>query len=159
MSEARKRTKKKQRKQAQSAQDKARLEMISKWFPGRDPNTITAEDMFDLQPKMLDEKFGEGKWHCDDLVDSCTLPECVHQFVEIERMDLLYKHENFGTDYKAKPCYATYKGKRVRLVMASRMGDVGITPNLDAERGYSERVYIPELSEFSYEKEYKEEAV
>jgi hypothetical protein len=32
------------------------------------------------------------------------------------------------------------KGTRVNVVMASRMGDVGITPNLDAEHGYCTRI-------------------
>ena len=32
------------------------------------------------------------------------------------------------------------KGSRVKVVMASRMGDVGITPNLDAHNGYVVRI-------------------
>jgi hypothetical protein len=32
------------------------------------------------------------------------------------------------------------KGSRVKVVMASRMGDVGITPNLDAQNGYVVRI-------------------
>lgn len=32
------------------------------------------------------------------------------------------------------------KGSRVNVVMASRMGDVGITPNLEAEHGYVVRI-------------------
>ena len=32
------------------------------------------------------------------------------------------------------------KGSRVNIVMASRMGDVGITQNLEAEHGYSVRI-------------------
>jgi hypothetical protein len=46
-------------------------------------------------------------------------------------------------------CYATHQGKRVRLVMASRFGDVGITTNLKAERGYEARVGLHDLSDFS----------
>ncbi len=41
------------------------------------------------------------------------------------------------------------KGKRIRAVMASRFGDVGITEDLTAERGYSSRVAVEELSNFS----------
>jgi hypothetical protein len=47
--------------------------------------------------------------------------------------------------------FADYKGKRVRVVMASRFGDVGITEDLEAEHGYSERVAVEELSNFSSE--------
>jgi hypothetical protein len=32
------------------------------------------------------------------------------------------------------------QGSRVKVVMASRMGDVGLTPHLDADRGYCVRV-------------------
>lgn len=39
--------------------------------------------------------------------------------------------------------------KRVRLVMASRFGDVGITRNLKAESGYAWRVPVEELCNFS----------
>ena len=37
---------------------------------------------------------------------------------------------------------------RARVVMASRMGDVGITSNLDAEDGYESRVWIADLADF-----------
>ncbi len=39
------------------------------------------------------------------------------------------------------------RGTRVNVVMASRLGDVGITTDLNASRGYSERVICVE-SEF-----------
>ena len=36
-------------------------------------------------------------------------------------------------------------GTRVKIVMVSSLGDVGVTPNLDAEHGYGARVMLDEL--------------
>jgi hypothetical protein len=38
-------------------------------------------------------------------------------------------------------------GTRVKIVMASRMGDVGITDNLEADNGYHLRIMIDELEQ------------
>lgn len=47
--------------------------------------------------------------------------------------------------------YATYKGRRCRIILLSAMGDIGITWE-DKEFGYDERgITWPELSEFSQE--------
>ena len=54
-------------------------------------------------------------------------------------------------DAKRQTCYGT-KG-RVKVVMASRFGDVGITGDLTAENGYDLRVPVEAaLSNFSEEK-------
>jgi hypothetical protein len=45
--------------------------------------------------------------------------------------------------------YADHGNERVRVVMASRLGDLGVTRNLNAETGYERRVMICELSNFS----------
>lgn len=39
-------------------------------------------------------------------------------------------------------------GRRVRVVMASRLGDVGITTNLAAEHGYILRLGVEDLDLF-----------
>jgi len=44
---------------------------------------------------------------------------------------------------------ATHDGKRVRVVMASRFGDVGITSKLGREIGYEERVAVESLTDFA----------
>lgn len=41
------------------------------------------------------------------------------------------------------------KGTRVRVVMASRFGDVGITSDLTKTHGYQARVACPALTDFS----------
>lgn len=92
----------------------------------------------------MDERFGTGKWHCDDLWAAKSLPECAHAYLDVARAPA----HGFG---KAPPLFATYDGKRVRVVMASRMGDVGITPDLTKSNGYERRVWLPELTDFSAE--------
>lgn len=42
-------------------------------------------------------------------------------------------------------------GHRVKIVMVSRFGDVGITENLDAETGYGARVPLDVLTDFGRE--------
>lgn len=47
--------------------------------------------------------------------------------------------------------FATYDGVRVRVVSASRLGDVGITSDLTAEYGYELRVFVDQLTDFGEE--------
>jgi hypothetical protein len=54
--------------------------------------------------------------------------------------------------WKEAVLFANYRGKRVRITMASRFGDVGITTTLSACSGYDTRVAVEELSNFSEEK-------
>lgn len=44
--------------------------------------------------------------------------------------------------------YADYQNVRVRVVAASRLGDVGISRKLDQEDGYETRVPVEELTNF-----------
>lgn len=47
---------------------------------------------------------------------------------------------------------AKYHGRRYRVVMASRMGDVGLSRNMDEPNGYSKRVDVLDLSDWSMER-------
>lgn len=96
-------------------------------------------DEFD---RRLDAKYGAGKWHCDDLWEAKTLPPCVQSYLDTARAPA------HGQGI-APPLFATHDGKRVKIVMASRFGDVGITENLSAKNGYSKRVFLPDLADFS----------
>jgi hypothetical protein len=89
-----------------------------------------------------DARFGEGKWHCDDIADDEAAPLCVLNYLAVARAPAWQQG-------KRPPLFATRDGKRVRVVMASRFGDVGITENLSAEHGYGDRVYLPELTDFA----------
>ena len=85
--------------------------------------------------------------HCDDYIDDYAAPACLRVFLSVNRLPAVTKmaFDEMGI----KPTlFADYQGKRWRVVMASRMGDVGITEKLNAENGYTARVAVEELSNF-----------
>lgn len=109
--------------------------IAQKWL---DDNTRAQQD------EALDFK------HCDDYIHDPAAPPCLRFFLLVHRLPavdgaLLSMH---GVKPKL---FADHHGHRVRVVMASRFGDVGITSNLDAESGYETRVPLSELSNFSQE--------
>lgn len=86
--------------------------------------------------------------HCDDYINDYEANSSLRWFLFINRLPASEKAlaNNNGCNPKL---FATYNGKTVRVVMASRMGDVGITSNLNAENGYECRVMVEELKDFS----------
>lgn len=108
----------------------------------------TIEDLMKRVTDNLNSLYGEGRWHCDDLYDGDTLPQCVQHFLAIKRAPA---SEQIGKENL--PLFADYQGTRVRVTMASRFGDVGINTDLKAIFGYTERVYLPQLTNFSNEVE------
>lgn len=85
--------------------------------------------------------------HCDDYIHDYKAPMVLRWFLLTRRLpasDGLLCEAN-GAWPKL---FADYKGERYRVVMASRMGDVGITRNLKAENGYELRVPVEALSNF-----------
>lgn len=98
------------------------------------------------------ERHVEGRWrkleemmmrkHCDDYIDDETQPECLRSFLDYARSPMMHPEPR-------PKLFADYNGQRVRVVMASRFGDVGITGKLDAEHGYDKRVAVEDLSGFS----------
>lgn len=82
--------------------------------------------------------------HCDDYIDDPNEPEVLRKYLDRARAPA---HGMLSTDSYPK-LFADYKGNRVRVVMASQFGDVGITMKLDIECGYTKRVYVAELSNF-----------
>jgi hypothetical protein len=85
--------------------------------------------------------------HCDDYIDDETQPECLRAFLDHARSPA----HGMMRDGPRPKLFADYSGKRVRVVMASRFGDVGITRNLTVEHGYDKRVAVASLSNFSAE--------
>ena len=88
--------------------------------------------------------------HCDDYIHDSTAPKCLRWFLLVNRMtssDQALARE-FGVNPKL---FADHNGVRVRVTMASRLGDVGITKNMNAEYGYDTRVPLDTLSNFSAE--------
>jgi hypothetical protein len=89
--------------------------------------------------------------HCDDYVSELSQPVCLRWFLFINRLPAIYTM--LAQQAKVVPkLFATYQGKRVRVTMASRLGDVGITDDLRRETGYDIRIPIEELSDFDDKK-------
>ena len=109
--------------------------------------------------------------HCDDYINDPEAPACLRAFLEFNRRPAIKKRgpspKLFATmakdvmgghftgewkgdapDFRPAPLRA---GQLVRVVMASRMGDVGITPDLEAEHGYVARVSVADLMGFGAE--------
>ena len=109
--------------------------------------------------------------HCDDLIDDPAQPTCLRNYLEYNRRPAIDKtlreadepalFANLKADVLGEEYRGTWSGKgpdmrpvpmkagqRVRVVMASRFGDVGITPNLKATRGYVTRVFVANLENF-----------
>lgn len=83
--------------------------------------------------------------HCDDYADSPDADPVARAFINHARSP---GHGHFNPKPWPK-LFADYEGARVRVVMASRMGDLGITSSLDVEDGYERRVFISQLTNFS----------
>jgi hypothetical protein len=88
--------------------------------------------------------------HCDAYVDKPFGSSAARWFIFVNRLpaSLRILAQPYITDPKL---FADYQGKRVRVVMASRLGDLGITHNLAADYGYERRVVVDELANFSGE--------
>lgn len=60
-------------------------------------------------------------------------------------LHFLGTNERGEQEYRDVHCPA---GSTVRIVMVSRMGDVGITENLEATTGYGARLKLEDLTNF-----------
>ncbi len=91
--------------------------------------------------------------HCDDYIEDRLAPAALKRFLEWHRRPAIEKTGEEPTLYAVLLVPLTGKtpmkaGARVRVVMASRFGDVGITPNLNAAHGYVARVAVRDLGDF-----------
>lgn len=84
--------------------------------------------------------------HCDEYINDEEAPEALRIFLEFNRRPAI---QQIGMEIPE--LYAIHKesGECVRVTMASRFGDVGITRNLDQHTGYHKRVLLDELTGFS----------
>jgi hypothetical protein len=87
------------------------------------------------------------KRRCDEYIDDESAPAVLRRYLKRARSPA---HGLMSTDPFPR-LFADYDGRRVRIVMASRMGHVGITSNLQVEYGYEEGVFMEDLSHFSDE--------
>lgn len=105
--------------------------------------------------------------HCYDYIKDESQPECLRRYLKFHTAPAYVQMRARDKGIAEPILYATvnvpdeskdfYKklgvanGCRVKLVMASRLGDVGITADLKAWRGYDARVYVEWLKDFSSE--------
>lgn len=82
--------------------------------------------------------------HCDDYIDNAAAPAPLRAFLRRARSPA---HGHLSGEPFPK-LFADHEGQRVRVVMASRRGDVGITADLKADHGYQKRVAVEDLSNF-----------
>ncbi len=87
----------------------------------------------------------EGFKHCDDYIDDLSQPECLRKFLDHARAPA----HGALRDEPKPALFANHNGRRVRVTMASRFGDVGITTELGREYGYEQRVPVSALSDFA----------
>lgn len=89
----------------------------------------------------------DDRRHCDGYIHDRRAPLCLRIWILAHRLPsvdcLLLREAGIRPEL-----YADHEGRRVRVVMASRLGDVGVTSKLDAEYGYERRVLLDQLSNF-----------
>lgn len=86
--------------------------------------------------------------HCEDYIHDNNYPICLRYFILFHRVPAIDKFV-IEEMYGRPSLFAKYKDIYVRVTMASRFGDVGITSKLDMDQTYEKRVYIEHLSEFT----------
>jgi hypothetical protein len=88
-----------------------------------------------------------SKKHCDDYIHDQKAPLALRWFIFINRLPAMTRAlaDQAGVE---PTLFADYHGKTVRVVMASRFGDVGITTHLDVAQGYDTRVFLEDLANF-----------
>ncbi|MGE5512452.1 MAG: hypothetical protein ACM31O_14485 [Bacteroidota bacterium] len=94
--------------------------------------------------------FGKGKTHC---MDEGFVPHrhdtWKWRYGDLKAPTTLRHWNGHDHERKGKPKFTEEvipAGTTVKIVMASRFGDVGITTNLDAEHGYSARIFLDDLT-------------
>jgi hypothetical protein len=86
-----------------------------------------------------------GFRHCDEYIDDLTQPECLRQFLDYARSPA---HGSLRKGPRPK-LFARLNGRLVRVTMASRFGDVGVTTRMHQEHGYEKRVAVGDLTSFA----------
>ncbi len=88
--------------------------------------------------------------HCDDYAQSSSGHPAARWFIFVHRLPYTLR-ALCASRFPMPTLYATFYRRRIRVVMASRIGDVGITSRLDEATSYERRVFIDSLEDFSEE--------
>lgn len=127
--------------------------------------STTATPTTTLTEEGVMEKLEPQPKHCDDYIRDKSFPMCLRIFLLHHRVPASWRFKwmdrsETSPKWKIPVCFATMpahrgpgggkkKASRVRLTMASRFGDVGVTKDLDQESGYQARVAVEQLTDFS----------
>jgi len=85
-----------------------------------------------------------------DLMVDPASPECLVEFLKWFLAPAVTRNSLMTQLGKQVPLlYATYEGKRVKCLMASRFDDIGINEDLNVSGGYTLRVNVGQLTNFS----------
>ena len=87
--------------------------------------------------------------HCDAVIDDAeNWPEALRKFVGYHRRPAIEIAADHAKGDFGPELYATdiRTNERVRVTMASRLGDIGVSSNLDAANGYERRVSVDDLA-------------
>ncbi len=88
--------------------------------------------------------------HVDDFVDSGTGDMGIH-YARLMLGIMRMPSHGIALDSLTKRfrLFCTYNGERYRVVMASRMGDIGLSKHFEQDTGYSIRVAVTDCREWS----------
>lgn len=100
--------------------------------------------------------------HCDDYIDDSAAPAPLRAFLKVVRSPagpglggipplFADSRRDFAARDDAGVVAKITAGQRVRVVSASKFGDVGITPVLENDRAHWARAAVHELENFSEE--------
>jgi hypothetical protein len=84
--------------------------------------------------------------HCDSYIRDKTQPMCLRRFLLYHRIPAYWQFKRWR--WPTPTLFADWNNKRVRVTMASRFGDVGVTDEPEPH-SYRWRVPIEHLSNFS----------
>lgn len=117
-------------------------------------SSSTATERQDDRRDLMEDAWLAGARHCDDYINDESAHPALRAFLARARSPA---HGMMSVD-PLLVLFADYRGQRVRVVMASRLGDVGIVSSLsladDGSRSsarfaaYETRVAVGELSNF-----------
>lgn len=97
--------------------------------------------------------------HCDTYIQDVTQPFVLRWYLYFERLPAIEKsfmREVLKELGRPEPTLvAFYEDKPVRVVMASRLGNVGVTYDLERSKGYTGRVHLCQLRNFQTVAEYR----
>lgn len=102
-------------------------------------------DQWRKEPRVKAQEFK----HCDDYIDDESQPQVLRTFLEWHRSPASTMMKRREAGQIPPKLFASFKGERYRVTMASTLGDVGISRHHQQEYGYHARMPVEWLTDFS----------